>query len=599
MIQNGPNQPMWDDGGPAPRLLRIGEPFNPWHRVCGFYPPDVVARQRDLTDGQKRLYERGVRWAGKNGTFWRSFPAIAEELGKSVRQVKDDMATLEEKRLIEHTRRRRQSNVYHFLWHRIFEVQSAAHPKCSLKVQDSTLEVQDSVKNRPLKVQPTARESCPSLNFVKKESSSEASAPVQELATAETTDDDSPISQNTENPNPQDRDRLVETAREQLQMARAAGMSFAGVISQQTLAQVRRPDREITVQILEAFSDCDDYQVWLPTTVSRGLARKAKSATWGLYLADAKNQAEDLRLKREAEEKRERDWQIELERRRAAEAEAVAELDIPEPLLQAYGRIQGRLEGRRVPRPLKARLERRGELISPNELERQISGWKRCPDCRDEGTLGSAIARDLRFCGCPAGIEASYPDGADWPEREIARVHADAKSLLVAACRAVGLAFTADAIEDSEVTDNGETLQVQLSDRQFGIPEADVRRPVERLGWQRRILITGGWHAKRQPEPAPTARPEAAAPAAPHPEHQAEPVAINRGIEAIGLPDTPRSIVESVTCSHCGGFALVRYTNGPIERCGCRQKAGGDLNRIPASSAPGIRLSASARCRSY
>ncbi len=48
MMQNASNQPPHDD-----RRLRIGEPFNPWHKVCGFYPPDVVGRRRDLTDGQK------------------------------------------------------------------------------------------------------------------------------------------------------------------------------------------------------------------------------------------------------------------------------------------------------------------------------------------------------------------------------------------------------------------------------------------------------------------------------------------------------------------------------------------------------------------
>jgi hypothetical protein len=157
----------------------IGEPFDPWHGACGFYPPDVVGRQRDLTDGQKRLYERAVRWAGKNGRFWRSFPTIAEALGKSVRQVKDDMATLEEKGLMGHTRRRRDSNVYHFLWHSIFEVQYGALQDPILKVQDSPVEVQSSVKKGPLKVQSTAPKSCPSLNFVQ-ESSSKASTPVRE-----------------------------------------------------------------------------------------------------------------------------------------------------------------------------------------------------------------------------------------------------------------------------------------------------------------------------------------------------------------------------------------------------------------------------------
>src|SRR5262249_40583598 len=154
-----------------------------------------------------------------------------------------DMATLEERRLIGHTRRRRQSNVYHFLWHRIFEVLYAAHQGGNLEVQDSTLEVQDSVKNQPYKVQPAVRKSCPSLNFVNKESSSKAPAPFQE-STVEPTDDASLISQNTENPNPKDRDFLVETARQQLQMVRAAGLSAASV-SDETLTQIRQPDREI------------------------------------------------------------------------------------------------------------------------------------------------------------------------------------------------------------------------------------------------------------------------------------------------------------------------------------------------------------------
>ena len=109
-----------------------------------------------MTDGQKRLYERAVRWAGQNGVFWYSFARMAEGLGKSLRQVKDDMAALEAKGLIRHTRRGRKSNVYSFLWHPMFEVQSAALQLNSLEVQDSPLEVRDGVV---LKVQPAARES--------------------------------------------------------------------------------------------------------------------------------------------------------------------------------------------------------------------------------------------------------------------------------------------------------------------------------------------------------------------------------------------------------------------------------------------------------
>jgi hypothetical protein len=156
----------------------IGQRFNPSHHVCGFYPPDEVGHNTNLklTDGQKRLYERGVRWAGKNGVFWYAFPTIAEALGKSVRQVKDDMATLEAKGLIGHTRRRRQSNLYHFLWHAIFEVQSIAHQEGVLEARDGViledskvqstahqegiLEVQDGATPEGPKVRSTAQKSC-------------------------------------------------------------------------------------------------------------------------------------------------------------------------------------------------------------------------------------------------------------------------------------------------------------------------------------------------------------------------------------------------------------------------------------------------------
>jgi DNA-binding Lrp family transcriptional regulator len=157
ITMNGPKQPP-----PSEQYLpggrTVGEPFNPWHKACGFYPPDIVARQRDLTDGQKRLYERAVRWAGRNGRFWYGFETIAEALGKSVRQVKRDMAELEARGLIGHTRRRYNSNLYIFPWHSIFEVPPTALQEDALEVPDSSLEVPDTVI---LKVPPTAQESSP------------------------------------------------------------------------------------------------------------------------------------------------------------------------------------------------------------------------------------------------------------------------------------------------------------------------------------------------------------------------------------------------------------------------------------------------------
>src|ERR1017187_4663348 len=108
--------------GTFPPRPPIGKPFEPNHETCGFYAPDIVGRQTDLTDGQKRLYERGVRWSGKNGTFWYSFERMATELGKSPRQVKRDMAKLESCGLLLHERRgRQQTNIYRFLYHPMFE----------------------------------------------------------------------------------------------------------------------------------------------------------------------------------------------------------------------------------------------------------------------------------------------------------------------------------------------------------------------------------------------------------------------------------------------------------------------------------------------
>jgi hypothetical protein len=378
------------------------------------------------------------------------------------------------------------------------------------------------------------------------------------------TDDESPLAQETEKPNPQDREALVETARQQLQMARAAGLSGIGTIFPETLAATKAPDRPITVQILEAFSDYADFMAWLESTVRRGVARKAKSCTWGLYLTDARNQAEDLRLKREVAEKRRIDGEIARERQQAEEAAAVAELDQPMPALQAFGKIQYRVHsaGRDIPRPLDARLKRTGELISPNELARQISGWKRCARCGDSGTIGAAIDQTLAFCGCLAGEEAAYIKGADSPAQEIARVHADAKSLLVAACHAVDCPFTADAIADCEVSDGGGVLEIRLPDWHFAIDQGDVRKAAERLKWQRQVVITSG---KANPEPPPAAKPEPAAPTRP-PITQAD-------LDAKPAKD------QNGRCSSCNGIEYKRWAAEFTAREFCECAMGRDLKR--------------------
>ena len=101
--------------------MKPGEAFNPSHAACGFYPQDVIGRLRWLTDGQKRLYERLVRYAGRNGKYFRSQVTLARELGKTDRQVRKDLKRLEDLALLtHHVRDGRRSNTYHFLWHEAF-----------------------------------------------------------------------------------------------------------------------------------------------------------------------------------------------------------------------------------------------------------------------------------------------------------------------------------------------------------------------------------------------------------------------------------------------------------------------------------------------
>jgi len=105
-------------------LREAGQPFNPWRGACGFYPPDVVGRQRqrDLGDGPKRLYEFLVRRSGKKGYCFWSQKEIAIQLGKSRQQIHDDVCTLERCGLIEHRRGGKDTpNRYTFRWHDMFD----------------------------------------------------------------------------------------------------------------------------------------------------------------------------------------------------------------------------------------------------------------------------------------------------------------------------------------------------------------------------------------------------------------------------------------------------------------------------------------------
>jgi hypothetical protein len=106
-------------------------------------------------------------------------------------------------------------------------------------------------------------------------------------------DDAAPFPQ-SKNPNPE-AEMLIRKFAQMLQISRAQTVEIP-------VAQVEQPDREITIQILEVFASFEDATAWVESTVLRALARKAKSPRWALWLTDARNMEQQVRLDRQAEE---------------------------------------------------------------------------------------------------------------------------------------------------------------------------------------------------------------------------------------------------------------------------------------------------------
>ena len=110
-----------------PQAPQAGEPFDPRPQECGFYPTDIVDRQREsagglnLTDGEKRMYSLLCRLAQKTGKCFASAAWLADALGKSERQVRYDRAALARVGLIHSQPHGRMASTYEFLFHRVFE----------------------------------------------------------------------------------------------------------------------------------------------------------------------------------------------------------------------------------------------------------------------------------------------------------------------------------------------------------------------------------------------------------------------------------------------------------------------------------------------
>jgi hypothetical protein len=153
--------------------MKPGEPFRPADlKGTGIYPPAIVGRQPNksrenptgITDGQKRLYDVLYNRAGENDSCWPGYEQTAYDLGKCVRQVKADTVVLERLGLIRHSRRRRGSNVYEFLWHSMFEVQPTAHQEPNHKVQPAALQEEQEVHPEVLEVQSSVSKKCSPLH---------------------------------------------------------------------------------------------------------------------------------------------------------------------------------------------------------------------------------------------------------------------------------------------------------------------------------------------------------------------------------------------------------------------------------------------------
>jgi hypothetical protein len=504
--------------GTVPPHLRAEERFNPHRDLCGFFAPDIVARRRDISDGVKRLYERAVRWAGRNGRFWYAFETIAHELGKSPRQVKRDMDELEKLRLIEHVRRGRcQSNMYYFLYHSMFasEVTPMSHHPES-EVPDTTSEVTSTALHE---VTSMSLESC-KKNCVKEYSSSENESAGTTGNAKEKSDDDIPLSSN-ENQTPdfypqfalmlsgEDSGRsdplmdigplpdwFIDSAAKALHASKCT--TLFGTLD---LALYPRPDRQITVKIAEfwrgkstlAFFD------WLCSTVERRLGNKGRARAgmvYGLFYRDSEQCAkgwepgkftsktlpDELRREQAAAE-----HQAEQTRRRLL-------METPATLADAVNTLNGEVRGwkENLSERFLWLMQRITPFISPENLLIATKAWRRCTRCGDGGLIGSLLKGTFNYCDCQVGQQERLERGDTYLAQEIGRVNANFRSRIVQACRELKLDFTGDAIahETTQIVERDGGVQVlPTNEFQFFGDERDLRQALEYMGDTRDVVL--------------------------------------------------------------------------------------------------------------
>lgn len=274
----------------------LGEIFNPSRHACGFYPPDFVGRQSCLTDGQKRLYERLVRFAGRNGECFPKLETLASELGKSVSQIKRDLKKLESFRLVSHRRGNgRTSNRYDFHRHPWFDGAPASHQidhaRAHPPVEGSLASYQ--AVGEGSRATPQTEPSCklhssaepsPMVSLARLMAHPRPTNSEHEFQTEKSSSSSSEIQPPSKQANPTTMTNEFPLQAEPAWPSEDIAQALEAL--DQTRGRRRLPPATtaLTDEILPHMSDLDDLRLWL--AFSESLLCGAD--TWGLYITDAR-----------------------------------------------------------------------------------------------------------------------------------------------------------------------------------------------------------------------------------------------------------------------------------------------------------------------
>jgi len=316
---------------PIPEMPRVGEPFRPaalrvqtGGRV---YPPAIVGRRAGVSDGQKRLYELLYQRAGENDTCWPSFETLAYDLGKSRRQVYNDMARLEALRLIQHEwRSGRRTNTYLYLWHEWFEQPQEATSRGGTGPFERTSTSSQTADRDQIEVQSTARQERLSDSFEVQSTALQLKCNVQQAARREVQSTAnlkcSPLHTNSKREFSQgivsssSTEPTVTLSSTQASPASQPEMMTDAIQAEKTSEREKRkahyPDAQIEQArqlltdahgttpafeqakgILEAFRDYQHFRDWLDELCGQG--RNRKLVSFAGYLTDAQRYAQRIR----------------------------------------------------------------------------------------------------------------------------------------------------------------------------------------------------------------------------------------------------------------------------------------------------------------